>query len=129
MANKQISDLTAALSISDSDLFVLQQGSQAKKLTGELLKQFIDRHVMSVTVTTLEPGSPATASFDPETGELELGIPKGMQGDAGDPASETVAGVMKLYAAPGTHTDGTMSQKAIIEYIDDTIISAIDSSY
>lgn len=39
MADKTISQLTEATSILDADLFVLEQSSQAKKLTGATLKQ------------------------------------------------------------------------------------------
>ena len=41
MADKQISELTSATTIGNSDLFVLQQGGTAKKLTGEKLTDFV----------------------------------------------------------------------------------------
>ena len=37
MADKSIVDLTQATQITNDDLFVLQQGSEAKKLKGEPL--------------------------------------------------------------------------------------------
>jgi len=45
--------------------------------------------VTSATATTLDPGAAATASFDPTTGQLSLGIPKG---DKGDPGASGTAG-------------------------------------
>lgn len=40
MANKQISALPAATTVGDSDLFVIQQGTDAKKVTGAQYKAF-----------------------------------------------------------------------------------------
>ena len=34
-------------------------------------------------------------------------------------ASETILGIMKLYQTTGQNTDGTMSQKAITDELDD----------
>lgn len=41
MAEKTILELTQATEITDSDLFVLQQGDTAKKLLGSTLKDYI----------------------------------------------------------------------------------------
>lgn len=38
MADKRVSDLTAATEVSDSDIFVMEQGGAAKKATAALLK-------------------------------------------------------------------------------------------
>lgn len=40
MANKQISALPAAATVGDADLFVIQQGTDAKKVTGAQYKAF-----------------------------------------------------------------------------------------
>lgn len=40
MANKQISALPAATTVGDTDLFVIQQGTDAKKVTGAQYKAF-----------------------------------------------------------------------------------------
>lgn len=77
MANKPIGSLTEALSITDVDLFVLEQNGEAKKLTGETLTQFIDRQVMDITVHDLSATAKPTAIYDRITGKLELGIPQG----------------------------------------------------
>lgn len=87
MADKSIVDLTQATQITNDDLFVLQQGSEAKKLKGETLLDFVTLSVISVSVTTLPAGSQATASYSKSTGVLSLGIPqgdKGAKGDTGD---------------------------------------------
>lgn len=83
MADKAISDLTQALQITGEDLFVLEQGGEAKKLKGETLLKFVTLSVVSVTVTTLPAGSSATAIYDKSTGTLALGIPQGSKGDTG----------------------------------------------
>lgn len=38
---------------------------------------------MTVEVTTLDPGQPATGDFDPTTGKISLGIPEGLPGKDG----------------------------------------------
>lgn len=81
MAEKAISELTQATEITNDDLFVLQQGNEAKKLKGATLLDFLTLSVISVTATTLPAGSPATASYNKATGVLALGIPKGDKGD------------------------------------------------
>ena len=57
--------------------------------------------VASAVATTLAPGSAATAAFDPASGVLSLGIPRGDQGapGAGDPAAAA------FIARFGTTTD------------------------
>lgn len=95
MEDKRIQDLTAASEINDNDYFVLEQGGEAMKLMGELLKGYINRNIMSVTVSQLPAGSQPTVSFNTQTGALSLGIPKGdtgaqgIQGPAGSDAEVT----------------------------------------
>ena len=81
MADKTIGDLTQAESIGSEDLFVLEQNSEAKKLKGATLLDYVTLNVVSVTAATLPAGSPATASYNKATGVLALGIPKGDKGD------------------------------------------------
>lgn len=88
MADKSIVDLTQATQITNDDLFVLQQGSEAKKLKGETLLDFVTLSVISVSVTTLPAGSQATASYNKSTGALILGIPQGDKGAKGDPGAK-----------------------------------------
>ena len=58
MADKQIADLVSATNINASDLFVLEQGGVAKKLTGQILinwlTSYADGHggIQSITWTT-----------------------------------------------------------------------------
>ena len=77
MANSPIRLLPAATEITGIDLFVLEQGGVAKKLSGAKLTEFIDRQVMDVKVHDLSANSEPTVSYDRITGKLELGIPKG----------------------------------------------------
>lgn len=83
MAEKTISELTQATQITNDDLFVLQQGNEAKKLKGATLLNYLTLNVINVTATTLPAGSLATASYNKATGVLALGIPKGDKGDNG----------------------------------------------
>lgn len=77
MANSQIRLLPAATEITGIDLFVLEQGGKARKLSGAKLTEFINRNVMDVKVHDLSANSAPTADYDRITGKLILGIPKG----------------------------------------------------
>ena len=63
MANKQISQLAEAISIGVTDLFVLSQGGQAKKLTGQTLVNglaaALDGHGNVNSITYTAPVSPS----------------------------------------------------------------------
>ena len=72
MADKTISDLMQAESIGSEDLFVLEQNSEAKKLKGATLLDYVTLNVVSVTAATLPAGSPATARYNKDTGVLAL---------------------------------------------------------
>lgn len=84
MADKQITELAEATTITGVDLFVLEQDGTAKKLTGQKLLDFVTLSVVNVTVTTLPAGSQATAVYDKATGILSLGIPQGDKGETGE---------------------------------------------
>ena len=62
MADKQISDLTAATSVQTADLFVLEQSGTAKKLTGQTLENwlltFADGHGGIQSITIVDSGTP-----------------------------------------------------------------------
>ena len=109
MADKAINDLTQASQITDDDLFVLQQQGTAKKLRGETLLKFLTFNVLRVSTETLSAGSQATATFDPNTGTLTLGIPKGDRGAQGTPGATGPANTLKI----GTVTSGTVASATI----------------
>ena len=88
MADKQISELIEATTITGADLFVLEQDGTAKKLNGATLLDFLTLDVMSASATTLPAGSQATAVYDKATGALTLGIPRGDKGATGDTGPE-----------------------------------------
>lgn len=78
MADAAISDLDPITLIQDNDLFVLEQNGVAMKLLGSLLKTFIDRQILSVSVQTLGPTEAArVVSYDHTTGALTLALPRG----------------------------------------------------
>ncbi len=82
MADASIGSLPQAASIGNTDKFLLEQQGEAKYILGALLTDFINRNVTDVTVTTLSYDSDCTVSYDPDTGELNLGIPRGKEGTA-----------------------------------------------
>lgn len=62
MADKQISDLVAATSVQVADLFVLEQSGTAKKLTGQILVNYLTANVNAhggiTSITIVDSGTP-----------------------------------------------------------------------
>lgn len=78
MADAYITDLPAASQLTDTDALLVNQSGVARMLSGEILRSFIDRNVMNISVVTVESTDPAgVRSFDPDTGTLVLNIPRG----------------------------------------------------
>lgn len=77
MADSPIGSLPQASVLNDSDLFVLEQAGSAKKLTGLLLTNYIDRNLVTVSVVPLNPGQTPSANYNRVTGALVLSIPRG----------------------------------------------------
>lgn len=105
MADKAISDLTQATSITDEDLFVLEQSGNAKKLKGGTLLDYVTLSVVNVEAETLPAGSEATGDYDKATGVLKLGIPTGPKGDTGDIGPKGDKGDMGETGAQGPKGD------------------------
>lgn len=78
MADSTIGSLPAASEITSQDLFVLEQNGVAKRLLGSILENYINRNIVSVSVTSIEPTAEPTTTYDSETGALVLGIPRGL---------------------------------------------------
>ena len=110
MADKTIGDLTQAESIGSEDLFVLEQGGEAKKLKGEQLIGYVTMNVISITVETLPAGSQATATYNETTGTLSLGIPQGEQGNIGPANTLTIGAVTSGAEASATITGDAPNQ-------------------
>ena len=110
MADKTIGDLTQAESIGSEDLFVLEQGGEAKKLKGSQLIDYVTFNVISVTVETLPAGSQATATYNEATGTLSLGIPQGEQGNIGPANTLTIGTVTSGAEASATITGDAPNQ-------------------
>lgn len=77
MADSPVGSLPQATVINDADLFVLEQDGAAKKLTGTLLTNYIDRNLVSVSVVPLPADGTARAEYNRVTGALVLYIPRG----------------------------------------------------
>lgn len=77
MADSPVGSLPQASVINDADLFVLEQDGLAKKLTGTLLTNYIDRRLISVDIVQLEPNQTARAEYNRVTGALVLYVPRG----------------------------------------------------
>lgn len=88
MANKSISQLTAASQINNDDLFVLAQSGVAKKLTGQLLLSFLTAHGGIASTSYTPPVSPSlegtlTLTFADGT-STSVPIYNGAQGAQGE---------------------------------------------
>ena len=103
MADKSISELTQATEVTDSDLFVLQQGNVAKKLPGSTLKNYVVLDVVSAEAQTLPAGSDATANYDKANKTLKIGVPTGLTGPTGPQGATGPANTLKI----GTVTSGS----------------------
>lgn len=101
MADKAISELTQATEITDSDLFVLQQGDTAKKLPGSTLKGYVVLGVVSAEAQTLPAGSEATATYDKTNKTLKIGVPTGPTGAPGPQGPQGEAGPRGWTGLPG----------------------------
>ena len=101
MADKAISELTQATEITDSDLFVLQQGGTAKKLPGSTLKNYVVLGVVSAEAQTLPAGSKATANYDKTSKTLKIGIPTGPTGATGATGPQGLQGETGPRGWPG----------------------------
>ena len=92
MADKTISELVAATSVGSSDLFVLEQAGAAKKLTGQILENwlvsFADGHggIQSIVKTSSTGTNPVvdtyTITLADET-EITFEVTNGVKGDTG----------------------------------------------
>ena len=104
MADRYITDLPAATSIQDSDALLVDQSSVARMITGSLLKNYINRNILSITVNTGASTDPArVVSYNAQSGALVLEIPKGI-------------GIKSITAGP---TSG-LQRTYVVTYDDDT---------
>lgn len=94
MADKQISDLVAATSIQVADLFVLEQSGTAKKLTGQILVNYLtsiaDGHGGIASITWTTSGTAGDGQYHyatihyADTTTSTFTIQDGYKGDTGD---------------------------------------------
>ena len=103
MVDRTIGDLTQAESIGSEDLFVLEQGGTAKKLSGSTLKNYVVLDVVSAEAQTLPAGSDATANYDKANKTLKIGVPTGLTGPTGPQGATGPANTLKI----GTVTSGS----------------------
>ncbi|MGN1118999.1 MAG: collagen-like protein [Oscillospiraceae bacterium] len=100
MADKQISDLEAASSITDSDLFLLQQNSTAKKLLGSVLKAYLQGLGVIENATYDETNHTITLTFT-DGSVLATGNLQGSKGDKGDTGATGATGATGLQGPKG----------------------------
>ena len=92
MADKSISELVAATSVGSSDLFVLEQANTAKKLTGQILENwlvsFADGHggIQSIEKTGSTGTNPVVDTYTitlSDTTTYNITVTNGVKGDTG----------------------------------------------
>jgi len=95
MADSTIGSLPAIEIMQNADLFVLEQNGTAKKLSGQQLSSYIDRQIVSVTVVERAATETYTATYNRDTGELIIGIPRGV--GISNISNPVVSGLNKTY--------------------------------
>lgn len=95
MADSTIGSLPAIEIMQNADLLVLEQNGTAKKLSGQQLSSFIDRQIVSVTVVERAATETYTATYNRDTGELIIGIPRGV--GISTISNPVVSGLNKTY--------------------------------
>ena len=95
MADSTIGSLPAIQVMQNADLFVLEQNGTAKKLSGQQLSAYIDRQIISVTVVERAATETYTATYNRDTGELIIGIPRGV--GISNISNPVVSGLNKTY--------------------------------
>ena len=92
MADKSISQLSAATTIQSTDLFVLEQNSEAKKLTGQILENWLvsyaDGHggIQSIAKTSTSGTNPVVDTYTityADTSTSTFTVTNGVKGDTG----------------------------------------------
>jgi len=79
MADRYITDLQPATDINDTDALLVDQSNEPRMITGTLLKNYINRNILDITVQTGASTAPAeVVSYDEISGALVLKIPKGI---------------------------------------------------
>lgn len=113
MADKSISELVAATAVGSTDLFVLEQTGTAKKLTGQILENwlvsFADGHggIQSIVKTSTTGTNPVIDTYTitlADTTTSTFTVTNGIKGDTG---ASTYVWIK--YASTGTPTDAQMS--------------------
>jgi hypothetical protein len=113
MADKAISDLTQALQITNEDLFVLEQGGEAKKLRGSQVVQYAKDSVAAEVQGVKEYADSAKASANAAAASAEkaAGAAQGIDDKVAAAASAT--GVdEKVQAAKTAATNAAKSETA-----------------
>ena len=92
MADKTISELVAATAVQSSDLFVLEQSGTAKKLTGQILENWLvsyaDGHggIQSIAKTSTSGTNPVVDTYTitlADTTTATFTVTNGLKGDTG----------------------------------------------
>ena len=111
MADKAISQLNAATAVTSVDLFVLEQSGEAKKLTGQILENwlvsFADGHggIQSITKTGSTGSNPVIDTYtillaDETTTNFQ--VVNGIKGDTGD---QTYVWIRYAHTYPTSDSD------------------------
>lgn len=112
MADKAISQLNAATQIESADLFVLEQSGEAKKLTGQILENWLvsyaDGHggIQSITQTSSSGTNPVIDVYTityADTTTSSFSVTNGVKGDTG---AQTYVHIK--YAAQNPTSDAQM---------------------
>jgi hypothetical protein len=72
MADKRVSELPAAESIGDADLFVMEQGGEAKSITGAKIKSYNGKPLKKIMVAMTETMSVIDYSYQDGSSSADI---------------------------------------------------------
>lgn len=103
--------LNADKQVDSRDNVLVDEARRPYLLQSRLLQEWLllggaaSAGVLSASATTVDPPAPASATFDPATGNIAFEIPRGEKGDPGDPGGGGGAGVVSASATSVTPSD------------------------
>ena len=116
MADKQISQLVAATTINNDDLFVMQQGGTAKKLSGQKLSDFVYQSAADQIERVDEAVEQAQAAVDSlEEQKNEIAQTIASMAELGTDTTLSTPGMAADAAATGEAVAGLSSQISVLE--------------
>lgn len=130
MAERTIGELTPATTIGPSDLLLMEQGGEAKSVSGQLLTEYIDRNMVGVEVNIVPSTQQGGGSYNTQTGVLTLNIPEGNGISGLSLVSQSGnEDTYRLTYEDGTHNDFVVTNGLSVQNIVEAGSSGLTDTY